>query len=220
LGRALRLGITGKIGSGKSTLAAILRNKNIPVIDTDALAKELMNSKPEFRNAITQLFGDSAYTNNELNRSFIASIIFKDTVKKLKLEELVHPAVSEVMEDAFTQAKEGEIVGVESALIFQTELWQRFDYIVLVTSNDATILNRTAEQGKNLEDTRNRLLEQNYNPRCREEADFVLENEGSLKEFTSRCEFLSAVISSLVSRTLPDDPLHSLELEDLSQGNN
>ena len=76
--RAIRIGITGKIGSGKSTLARLMAARGTTVIDTDSLAKELMERDPALRKAITALLGAQAYREDALDRAYVAGRIFPD----------------------------------------------------------------------------------------------------------------------------------------------
>ena len=87
------IGITGGIGSGKSTLSAKLREAGFSVYDTDAAARRLQNENTEIRNNITALFGSKSYTDNVLNRSYIAGIVFNQPELLRKLNLIVHPAV-------------------------------------------------------------------------------------------------------------------------------
>src|SRR4030095_12414619 len=88
------IGLTGGIGSGKSTVASIFTTLGIPVYDSDFRAKYLMNSEGDLREQIINLFGKEAYsTDNELNRHYIASIVFSDPTQLEQLNAIVHPAV-------------------------------------------------------------------------------------------------------------------------------
>ena len=64
----LRVGLTGGIGSGKSTVAQIFEVLGIPVYYADIAAKKIMNEDEGLRSAITNIFGEKAYSNNILDR--------------------------------------------------------------------------------------------------------------------------------------------------------
>src|SRR6187431_592169 len=90
------IGLTGGIGSGKSTVAGLFRTLGIPVYESDERAKLLMNEKAAVREQITQLFGPEAYSSETgLNRSLLASKVFKDPSLLKQLNAIVHPAVYE-----------------------------------------------------------------------------------------------------------------------------
>jgi dephospho-CoA kinase len=92
----LKVGITGGIGSGKTTVCKIFETLGIPVYYADERAKWLMTHSSEVRQAIIQLFGPKAYEGDQLNRPYIAGIVFNDPEKLKQLNAIVHPAVKKM----------------------------------------------------------------------------------------------------------------------------
>ena len=88
----LKIGLTGGIGSGKSTVAKIFEVLGIPVYYADDAAKQIMNTDKELKSALIKHFGDQTYQNDELNRPWLASVVFGDTEKLKLLNSLTHPA--------------------------------------------------------------------------------------------------------------------------------
>lgn len=210
--RSLRLGITGKIGSGKSTVSDWLRVRGITVLDSDSIARELMSSNQIIRHGIQQVLGVESYAEGTLNRPYVAQKIFNDEKLRRAVEGIVHPAVSLNMESVFLKGKPGEIIAVESALIFQTDLWRSFDYIILVESSDDTVLERLLSKGKfSREDILRRLYQQQWKENYKQEADFVLENNGTAEELEKRTQFLWTVLQILAKQQLPAIPRHQIE---------
>ena len=72
------VGITGGIGTGKSVVSHFLRILGLPVYDSDSEAKRLMNTHPEIRNKLIEMFGSDIYVEQELNRVLLARYIFAD----------------------------------------------------------------------------------------------------------------------------------------------
>lgn len=211
MSRAFRLGITGKIGSGKSTLSVVARTHGIRVLEADTIAKEAMNSNPVLRSKIETIFGEKAYSGGVLNRSFLASKIFTDDSLRLKLEEIVHPATLELFEAEFQKGKPGEIIALESAILFQTGLDEIFDAVILVDSKDEGVISRLEASGKlTSEDIRSRLKLQAYQVDWKEDADFVIDNNGSEDDFLKRCESLSELIKIVAVENLPEKPLRMI----------
>src|SRR5881398_1809821 len=89
--RPLRVGLTGGIGSGKSTVAKIFELLNVPVYYADEASKRLYHTDTELISKIKKHFGDDIYTNEQLNRTKLADIVFNDAAKLDLLNELVHP---------------------------------------------------------------------------------------------------------------------------------
>jgi dephospho-CoA kinase len=87
------IGLTGGIGSGKSVVADLFRTLNIPVYESDARAKLLMNTNAELRKKIEETFGPQSYSNGEINRSWMAEQVFSNKDLLKQLNSIVHPAV-------------------------------------------------------------------------------------------------------------------------------
>lgn len=133
-----KIAITGGIGSGKSFVCAYILSKGYPVFNSDHRAKELMISDKKLKDSIELLLGKESYLIDEhraiqLNNEFIASKIFAQTELKIKLEQLVHPAVRNDFEH-WALAQRSELVFQESALILATDYYQQFDAIVLISA--------------------------------------------------------------------------------------
>jgi dephospho-CoA kinase len=215
LSRALRVGITGKFGSGKSTVSQVFREHGILVIDSDQLAKDLMQSDPELKQQLMAILGPDAYSDAGLNRAFVAERIFSDRTARINVESVVHPAVYRAIEKEFEAAKAGDVVAVESALIFQTFLWRVFDYIVIVDATDEAILARSNAAGKFTEDTvRARLKEQDYRQDYVTGADFAIANNDSAEALKSRAMMIAMMIKALAKQDLPEIPLRSRQEEE------
>ena len=89
-----KIGITGGIGSGKSTVCRVFAMLGIAIYDSDREAKRLMNSDPRLTEQLRALFGSEAYINGQLNRPFLASVVFNHPERLTQLNALVHPAVA------------------------------------------------------------------------------------------------------------------------------
>jgi dephospho-CoA kinase len=212
MSRTFRLGITGKIGSGKSTLSEIARKHGIHVLEADSIAKEVMSASSEVRQKIESAFGKESYNNGVLNRSYLASKIFTDDSLRIQLEEIVHPATLEVIEKEFKNTEPAMIVALESAILFQTGLDEIFDAVILIEAKDADIIAREEASGKfSHEDILNRLNQQHYLNEWKEDADFVITNDGSQEQFSQRCEELIELIKIISRQELPEMPMRSEE---------
>jgi len=129
----LRVGLTGGIGSGKSTVAQIFEVLGIPVYSADIAAKKIMNEDEGLRSAITNIFGEHAYTNNILDRKYLSSIVFSDPAKLQQLNALVHPATKKDSE-AWMQQQTSPYAIHEAALIFEAKVSDRLDLVIGVLS--------------------------------------------------------------------------------------
>jgi len=129
----LKVGLTGGIGSGKSTVAKIFEVLGVPVYYADDAAKHIMNTDAELREKIISTFGARSYVNNELNRPYIASIVFENTEKLALLNSLTHPATIRDAE-RWMQQQTSPYVIKEAALIFESGSAENLDYVIGVFS--------------------------------------------------------------------------------------
>ena len=125
----LRVGLTGGIGSGKSTVAKIFEVLGIPVYYADDAAKHIMNTDEELKKDIIQQFGKESYINDQLNRPYIAALVFNDKEKLELLNSLTHPAT---IRDAnrWMEQQTSAYTIKEAALIFESGSAQHLDYVI------------------------------------------------------------------------------------------
>jgi dephospho-CoA kinase len=140
-----RIGLTGGIGSGKSIVAQILITMGYPVFFSDKAGKELMVSNRKVKAEVVELFGDKAYLNGELNRSWVAEMIFHENKLKEKLNAIIHPAVRHAFDEWSSQQK-SPLVFNEAAILFETGSYRSFDATVLVTADEEIRIARTMKR--------------------------------------------------------------------------
>ena len=196
-------------------MSRVFREQGIAVVDSDQLAKDLMSSDEELKLQLIAILGPETYTNGVLNKAFVAQKIFNDRQARLNVESVVHPAVSNAIEKEFTSAKAGDVVAVESALIFQTFLWRIFDYIVIIDATDEAILARSKAASKFAEETvRARLAEQDYRQDYVTGADFAIANDSTAEILSSRAMMIATILKALAKQDLPDIPLRMKQEEE------
>ncbi|WP_026904793.1 dephospho-CoA kinase [Pedobacter glucosidilyticus] len=175
----MKVGITGGIGSGKTTICKLFELLGIPVFYADTVGKELMLSDLAVKQAIVNLFGDSAYfPDTSLNRKYIADIVFKDNEKLNALNAIIHPAVK----DAFllwSEKQSAPYVLKEAALLFESKSYLDNDSNILVSSSVELRIKRVMERDQT---SREKVLERIEKQLPEEEkqklADFfILNNE-------------------------------------------
>jgi dephospho-CoA kinase len=129
----LRIGLTGGMGSGKTTVAKVFETLGIPVFYADNETKRLMNTDKVLKIRIIQNFGVDCYTNGELNRKHLASIVFNDKEKLELLNSLTHPVV---IQDAIQwMNKQTTTYSIkEAALLFESGAEEMLDYVIGVYS--------------------------------------------------------------------------------------
>jgi dephospho-CoA kinase len=131
------VGLTGGIASGKSTVANIFKKLGIKVIDADYAARAVVEPGSEALTLIEAYFQPLAgeapiIINGRLNRSVLRAIIFEDTDKKNWLEALLHPLISQWIDDQINQPTKSPYIILESPLLFETEQYNKVDTSLLV----------------------------------------------------------------------------------------
>ncbi len=141
----LRIGLTGGIGSGKTTVARIFETLGIPVYYADDAAKQLMNSDPELKASLIQHFGASVYRDGQLDRKYLAGIVFNDREKLEQLNSLTHPVT---IRDAAAWMKRQATPYVikEAALLFESGAAEQLDYIIGVYAPQHIRVQRVMER--------------------------------------------------------------------------
>lgn len=129
----LRVGLTGGIGSGKSTITRIFEVLGVPVYDADAAARRIMNTDQELQEAIKAEFGSNSYTEEGLNRKYIASLVFENAEKLELLNSLVHPATLRDADIWLAQQSSPYSIK-EAALIFESGASQQLDFVIGVAA--------------------------------------------------------------------------------------
>jgi len=127
------IGLTGGIGSGKSTVAKIFAQFGIPVLDADATAKAIMNEDNSVKTKLIELFGTEAYKESQLNRPYIAQLVFDDAFKLQQLNAIIHPITIQYAKD-WALKQSAPYVIKEAALFFESGSAEGVDKIIGVTA--------------------------------------------------------------------------------------
>lgn len=127
------VGLTGGIGSGKTTVAKMFNQLGVPIYIADQEAKKLMATSKVIKRKLIELFGNKAYVNNQLNKPFIANVIFNDETVLDKMNAIIHPRVARHF-NKWIQKQNGLYVIKESAILFEEELYKHCDFVITVTA--------------------------------------------------------------------------------------
>ena len=144
------IGLTGGIGSGKSTVANMFEKLGVPIYISDEKARFLMENSDVIKKRIVKLFGVNAYHDNSLNRSFIASKVFNNSILLSKLNAIVHPEVKIDFEYWLSKQKSVYVIK-EVAILFETNSQSNFDYIISVVAPLKDRVKRIIKRGRQSE---------------------------------------------------------------------
>lgn len=172
----LKVGITGGIGSGKTTVCQVFETLGIPVFYADAAAKYLMNNDPLLIKKITELFGESAYIDQQLDRSYISSKAFTNPELLKQLNAVVHPATINYG-DKWMKERTTPYVLKEAAIFFESGTYKQMDLIIGVYANKETRLQRVMQRSDmTKEEVEERMAQQMNEEEKMKRCDYVINN--------------------------------------------
>lgn len=183
------IGLTGGIASGKSTVAQMLRDKGVPVIDADALAKQVLSPGTEAYECVCTLF-PSCVKNGVLDRKALANIAFSSDRDREILEDIIHPRVNRLFEALLKEkAETHDVIVYDSALIFETRSEKKFDVVVSVYCDFKYQLSRLMIRNNLTEvEALRRMVCQVPGYVKRDRADILLMNESTLEALKSKVD--------------------------------
>jgi len=184
----IRVAITGNIGSGKSTFTKFLFEAGYPVILADDISKEILAGDPDVREEVIKEFGAQSYQGNKINKKYLAEHIFSDSKKLKTINSILHPRVRKRIDYLLKEYfKTSEIVFVEAALIFESNIEKMYDYVILITANKNIRMKRSTMTKKfSEEDFIKRDANQMSEESKKKKADFVFTNDGSKDELKQK----------------------------------
>ncbi|HEY4601097.1 MAG TPA: dephospho-CoA kinase [Cerasibacillus sp.] len=180
------IGLTGSIASGKSTVSLMFDDFNIPVIDADKLAREVVLPGEPAYNEIIETFGeDMLRKDRSIDRKKLGEVVFADKEKLEKLNKIVHPAIRQRMlekRDAYIEAKEKCVV-LDIPLLFENKLQHLVDRTVLVYVDESVQLERLMKRDNFTEiEAKQRINSQLPLKEKARLADAIINNNGSKHE--------------------------------------
>jgi dephospho-CoA kinase len=129
------IGLTGGIATGKSTFAAALRARRVPVVDADALARDVVAPGSPALAEIVRAFGPGVLDGSGgLDRRAVGAMVFADPQARRRLESITHPAIRAAMvaETARLAAAGHDLVFYDAPLLFEVGLDRALDAVVVV----------------------------------------------------------------------------------------
>lgn len=180
----LKIGLTGSIASGKSTVAKMFAELGVHVIDTDTIARQVVEPGSAGLAALVAAFGDHIIADGgRLNRQLLGELVFADPEKRQVLNELLHPLIMSIVDERmkkYARRYPQGLTMVDVPLLIEADLTSRFDTIVLVYVPAAVQLERLmARDGIGKKLARLKMSSQMAPEEKRQYADFIIDNSGS-----------------------------------------
>lgn len=183
---SLILGLTGGIATGKSTVSSFFKEQNIPVIDTDQIAKNLLNKETDVYQKVLVHFGEGILNaDKSMNRKALAKIIFEDEKERDFVNQTLHPEVKKYMLSEINQLKlEGhEIIVCDVPLLFESGFDKLCDKNLLVYIPRTIQLERLMVRDEiNKSYALKKINAQMSMKEKRKKADLIIDNSKSILE--------------------------------------
>jgi dephospho-CoA kinase len=193
-----RVGLTGGVASGKSAVAALLRELGAVVIDSDQLAREVVEPGTPGLAAVVEEFGETVLTGDgHLDRAALGSMVFGDEASRRRLEGILHPLIRARAAEVEAEAGPGALVVHDIPLLVETGQVDRFDAVLVVDVPVETQVERMVrDRGWSAEDARGRVAAQAGREERRAVATHVIDNTGTHDDLRER---VTEVVGELVA---------------------
>ena len=182
----LKVGLTGGIACGKSTVASLLRDLDCMVLEMDPIGHELLEPGQSAYDEIVREFGDSILApGGAVDRAKLGAVIFNDSAKRLRLNQILHPRILDVVQKWFAAlARPGgpEFAVVEAALIVETGFHKSLDNLIVCWCRPEQQRERLLERGLSREEAALRIAAQMPADEKRQLADEVIDCSGTIEE--------------------------------------
>ncbi len=177
-------GLTGGLASGKGVVAARFARRGLPVVNADALAREVVVPGSAGLAAVVAAFGPGVLDEHgALDRKALGKRVFADPEDRRRLESITHPLIQAAKRERMAElARRGEpLACYEVPLLVEVGLTEELRPVVVVAATEAHQIERALRRdGSRESDVRARLSAQLPLARKIAVADFVIENDGSL----------------------------------------
>ena len=187
----LRIGLTGGIGSGKSTVAGLFASKDVPIVDTDDIARESANIGTSGYTEIIHAFGRTILdANGAIDRSRLRERVFNDVPMRRKLEAILHPRIRAETEKRLARFNAPYCILVVPLLI-ETDFRVLVDRVLVVDADEELQIARTmARNGISRAAVQAILSAQIDRIARRAQADDIITNNNDLSALARQVEAL------------------------------
>lgn len=182
-----KVAITGGLSCGKSSVCRILKELGAYIVSADEIVHQLLSSDANVRQRVVKLFGTKILVNQQIDRSRIAQRVFLDSRLLKSLEEILHPAVYDEIEQQY-QKQQGSknqfpLFIAEVPLLFESDGEKRFDAVIAVVANKDICFERFNKATHyDLEEFDRRMAEQMSPMEKAIRADYVIMNNGAISD--------------------------------------
>ena len=184
----LIVALTGGIGSGKTMVGEIFAELGALVVDSDQLAREVVERGSKGFDLIVTEFGDEILKDGDLDRAALASLIFKDQKKRARLEEITHPLIRQSFAKIVSSAGSDSIIINQIPLLVESKHDYKFDHIITISTPEKLRTERLIKRGLTLTQIDQRMKAQATDAQREVISDTVIVNDKSEQELLAQVE--------------------------------
>ena len=184
----LIVALTGGIGSGKTMVGEIFAELGALVVDSDQLAREVVERGSKGFDLIVTEFGDEILKNGDLDRAALASLIFKDPKKRTRLEEITHPLIRQSFAKIVSSAGSDSIIINQIPLLVESKHDYKFDHVITISASEKIRTERLLKRGLTLTQIEQRMKAQATDTQREVISDTVIINDKSEQELLAQVE--------------------------------
>jgi dephospho-CoA kinase len=184
----LIVALTGGIGSGKTMVGEIFAELGALVVDSDQLAREVVERGSKGFDLIVTEFGDEVLKNGDLDRAALASLIFKDPKKRAKLEEITHPLIRQSFAKIVSSAGSDSVIINQIPLLVESKHDYKFDHVITISAPEKIRTERLIKRGLTLTQIEQRMKAQATDAQREVISDTVIVNDKSEQELLAQVE--------------------------------
>ncbi|MFY1686663.1 dephospho-CoA kinase [Plantactinospora sp. WMMB782] len=188
----LKVGLTGGIGSGKSVVAARLADLGALVVDSDRIAREVVEPGTDGLREVVAEFGTRVCAEDgSLDRAALGELVFADQSARARLEGIIHPRVRRRTAELVDGAAPDAVVVNDVPLLVEVGLAPTYHLVLVVRAAEATRIGRLVrDRGMTVEQAAQRIRAQAGDERRAAAADVLLDNDGGLAELHAAVDAL------------------------------
>lgn len=201
--KVLKVAVTGGAGSGKTSVCNRLKELGVKVISADEMAREAVAPGSEALTKIIRFFGEKVVlSDGTLNRKILRRMITDDDAR-LTLERFLHHEITKLIhKNVVCAEKEGcRIVAIEVPLLFELDMKERFNWVVVVSADQELRIKRLMERDQTSRDAAKDLINvQMPDEEKMGRADYVVWNEGSMEKLVESVDVLFKNLTKITKR--------------------
>ncbi|GAA0358934.1 dephospho-CoA kinase [Streptomyces blastmyceticus] len=186
----LTVGLTGGIGAGKSEVSRLLASYGAVVVDSDKIAREVVEPGTPGLAAVVAEFGPEVLTaEGALDRARLGTVVFADPERLAALNAIVHPLVRARSAELSAAAAPDAVVVHDVPLLAENGLEALYDLVVVIDAGTRTRLERLVRlRGMTPDEANARMAAQATREQRLAVADFVIDNDGPLEALAPQVE--------------------------------